>query len=64
MAGVELKILGRDGTEKPPGESGDIYVRSARISDFTYHNLDDVRRSIERDGFVTLGDVGYLDEDG
>jgi long-chain acyl-CoA synthetase len=64
MAGVELRILDRDGREKPPGESGDIYVRSARITDFTYHNLDDVRRSIERDGFVTLGDVGYLDEDG
>jgi long-chain acyl-CoA synthetase len=64
MDGVEVKILNAEGREAPPGESGDIYVRSGRIADFTYHNLDDVRRSIERDGFVTLGDVGYLDKDG
>ena len=64
MDGVEVKILDGAGRALPPGESGDIYVRSGRISDFTYHNLDDVRRAIERDGFVTLGDVGYLDDDG
>ncbi len=64
MDGVEVKILDGAGSEMPPGRSGDIYIRSARIPDFTYHNLDDVRRAIERDGFVTMGDIGYLDEDG
>jgi long-chain acyl-CoA synthetase len=64
MGGVEVKILDREGRPLPPGECGDIYVRSPRITDFTYHNQDQARRAIERDGFVTLGDVGYLDADG
>ena len=64
MDGVEVRILDGEGREKPAGESGEICVRSPRITDFTYHNLDEMRRAIERDGFVTLGDVGYLDEDG
>ncbi len=64
MDGVELKILDELGRELPPGESGEIYIRSSRIADFTYHNLHDMRRAIERNGFVTMGDVGYLDADG
>jgi long-chain acyl-CoA synthetase len=64
MDGVEVRILDGEGHAVPAGESGEIYVRSARITDFTYHNLDDMRRAIERNGFVTLGDVGYLDGDG
>ena len=64
MDGVEVKILAPDGRELPPGESGEIYIRSPRIPNFTYHNHDDMRRAIERDGFVTMGDVGYLDGDG
>lgn len=62
--GVEVKILGVQGRELPPEESGEIYVRSSRIADFTYHNMDHVRRAIDRNGFVTLGDIGYLDRDG
>jgi long-chain acyl-CoA synthetase len=64
MDGVEVRILDGEGRPLPPGACGDIYVRSARITDFTYHNQDQARRAIERDGFVTLGDVGYLDADG
>ncbi|HEX2114660.1 MAG TPA: acyl-CoA synthetase [Alphaproteobacteria bacterium] len=64
MEGIEVKILDSQGRPLPPGECGEIYVRSPRISDFTYHNHDDARRAIDRDGFVTLGDIGYLDEDG
>jgi long-chain acyl-CoA synthetase len=32
--------------------------------DFTYQGADDERRQIDRDGLVTAGDIGYLDEDG
>jgi long-chain acyl-CoA synthetase len=39
-------------------------VHLEALPDFTYHGLDDQRRAIERDGLVTAGDVGYLDEDG
>ena len=31
--------------------------------DFTYHGRDNDRAAIEVNGLVTLGDIGYLDED-
>jgi long-chain acyl-CoA synthetase len=64
MDGIEIRILDTEGRVLPPGVAGDIFVRSPRIADFTYHNRDETRRAMERDGFVTLGDVGYLDADG
>jgi long-chain acyl-CoA synthetase len=43
---------------------GLIYVRQPAYADFTYQNRPEARRAIERDGLITLGDMGYLDSDG
>ena len=48
----------------PQGEIGEIYSRIADNPDFTYHNKPEKRAEIELDGFITSGDVGYIDEDG
>ena len=32
--------------------------------DFTYHNKPEKRTEIDREGFITSGDVGYIDADG
>ena len=48
----------------PQGEIGEIYSRIAGNPDFTYHNKPEKRAEIDRDGFITSGDVGYIDEDG
>jgi long-chain acyl-CoA synthetase len=59
-----VHIVGDDGEELPPGESGTIYFEGAG---FEYHN-DPEKTASSRDpkgrGWTTLGDVGYLDEDG
>jgi long-chain acyl-CoA synthetase len=62
--GAELRFIGDDGRLLPPGEVGEIYSRIAGNPDFTYHNKPDKRTEIDRDGFITSGDVGYFDEDG
>jgi len=62
--GAELRFIGDDGRELPPGEIGEIYSRIAGNPDFTYHNKPDKRAEIDRDGFITSGDVGYIDQDG
>lgn len=60
-----VKILDPYGDSLPVGESGDIYIKSfTGFPDFTYIGNDAKRRDMERDGYVTVGDVGYLDEDG
>ena len=62
--GAELRFIGDDGKELPQGEIGEIYSRIAGNPDFTYHNKPEKRAEIDRDGFITSGDVGYIDEDG
>ena len=61
----EVHIVGDDGEEQPPGEPGTVYFASG--AEFSYHN-DPEKTAESRDpkgrGWTTLGDVGYLDEDG
>jgi long-chain acyl-CoA synthetase len=64
IEGGEIRILAEDGTLLGPGQVGEVYTRLSFYPDFTYHGLPDKRREIERDGFITSGDVGYLDGDG
>ena len=39
-------------------------LRIAGNPDFTYHNKAEKRSEIDREGFITSGDVGYIDADG
>jgi long-chain acyl-CoA synthetase len=56
-------IVGPEGEEQPPGTAGTVYFEGGRP--FEYHNDPDKTASvIDRHGWRTLGDVGYLDEDG
>ena len=64
LDGVELRFLDENGDPVPQGEIGEIYSRAAGNPDFTYHNKPEKRAEIERDGFITSGDVGYIDRDG
>jgi long-chain acyl-CoA synthetase len=62
--GAELRFIGEGGQVLQQGEIGEIYSRIAGNPDFTYHNRPEKRAEIERDGFITSGDVGYIDQDG
>ncbi|MEO8279140.1 MAG: AMP-binding protein [Ideonella sp.] len=64
LPGVELRILDEDGKLKARGEAGLIYVKPDRLADFSYNHGDSARRAMERDGYLTMGDVGYIDADG
>lgn len=59
----ELKICGEDGEELPSGQEGVIYFANGPA--LTYHNAPEkVAEATNRQGWTTLGDVGYLDGDG
>jgi long-chain acyl-CoA synthetase len=62
--GRTIRIYNDDGVVLPPYAEGEVYMSLGSMPNFTYHNADDKRRDIERDGFVTNGDLGYVDEDG
>ncbi|MCZ4316883.1 AMP-binding protein [Comamonadaceae bacterium G21597-S1] len=62
--GREIRIYDDNGARCGPGEVGEVYVSLHGVPDFSYLHAADRRREIERDGLVSNGDVGYLDEDG
>jgi long-chain acyl-CoA synthetase len=64
LPGVSMRILDEEGRELPRGTAGLIYIRQPAYADFTYNNNDAARARMERDGHMTMGDVGYLDEEG
>jgi len=64
LDGVELAILDEQGHRMAPGEVGLIHVHQPAYADFSYVGNEDARQSMERDGLKTMGDLGYLDEDG
>ena len=58
-----VHIVGEEGDELPAGESGTIYFEGG--AQFEYHNDPEKTKGSYNDrGWSTLGDVGYLDEDG
>src|SRR5262249_10824396 len=60
--GTEIRILHGEGNPLPSGVPGLIYGEP--IMSFTYRGAREVDQQTWRGEFYTLGDVGYLDEDG
>lgn len=58
----EMKVLDDDGNKCPPGVAGEIYMRRSPGSAPTYRYVGTTAKS--RDGWDSLGDLGYFDEDG
>jgi long-chain acyl-CoA synthetase len=62
--GLSVRILDEDGVELPPGQVGAIYISSFAGLRFGYHNDPDKTDQAWRDDYFTVGDLGWLDEDG
>jgi long-chain acyl-CoA synthetase len=59
----EIMVADEDGYECPPGRPGTVYMKMS-LTDFVYHG-DPAKTDANRlRGFFTVGDIGYLDEDG
>lgn len=59
----DIHVVGEDGEDLPPGEIGTIYFEGG--GEFEYHK-DEAKTASSRHpkGWSTLGDVGYLDDEG
>lgn len=58
-----LHICNEQGDELPPNTEGAVYFSGAR--DFSYHNAPEkTEQSKNPHGWTTLGDIGYIDNDG
>ena len=62
--GLDIRILGEQGDELGPGEVGQIYVSALGGQRFEYHNATDKTAEAWKGEYYTVGDMGYLDEEG
>ena len=58
----EMRVLDDAGQPLPPGEVGEIYMRRPQGTPETYRYVG--AEAKQRDGWETLGDLGWMDEDG
>jgi len=61
---VEVKVLGKDGSELPPGEKGVLYVRGPNVMKGYYKKPDLTAQAITKDGWLDTGDLAMLTHDG
>jgi long-chain acyl-CoA synthetase len=60
----QIKILDDDGRELPPGTVGTVYLKAPAATRFTYHKDAAKTEGAFRGDVYTVGDLGYLDDDG
>jgi long-chain acyl-CoA synthetase len=53
-----------DGRALPPGETGLVFLKAPAIGRFEYFKDTDKTESAYRGDYFTLGDMGYVDDDG
>ncbi len=62
--GNTAKIIDEKGVELPRGEQGEIMIKGDNVMKEYYKAPDITAKTIEPDGWLHTGDLGYMDEDG
>jgi long-chain acyl-CoA synthetase len=62
--GVEIRVIDENGDRCAPNVQGAIYIKPAGGARFHYHDAAEQTEEAWRDGAFTVGDIGYLDDDG
>jgi fatty-acyl-CoA synthase/long-chain acyl-CoA synthetase len=60
--GQEIRLLDPAGNEVPDGTPGEMWSRNAWLAE--YYNKPDATARNTRDGFFSVGDIAYRDEEG
>ena len=64
MSDVEMKIVDEAGNGLPLGEIGEIVARGPRVMSGYWKDPEKTEKTVDKDGWVHTGDMGYIDEDG
>jgi acyl-CoA synthetase (AMP-forming)/AMP-acid ligase II len=64
MSDVEMKVVDEEGNTLPANEVGEILARGPRVMTGYWKDEEKTAKTIDKDGWVHTGDVGYVDEDG
>jgi len=64
IPGMEVRVVGRDGGDVPPGNPGEIWARGYAIMKSYFNAPQATAEALTSDGWLRTGDVGVLDEAG
>jgi acyl-CoA synthetase (AMP-forming)/AMP-acid ligase II len=59
---IEVRIVRDDGSEAPPDEPGELFIRTSLAMD-GYHRTDEQLSEIQGGEWKSVGDVAYLDDE-
>ena len=62
LTGVELKVVGADGTELPTGDAGELLVRAPSL--FAGYLKRPQLNGVDEEGWFDTGDIAYIDPEG
>ncbi|KMQ87291.1 luciferin 4-monooxygenase [Lasius niger] len=62
---VQIKIVNpENGKILGPNQSGEVWIKTATIMNGYYRNPEATKNTIDEEGWLHSGDIGYFDEDG
>jgi acyl-CoA synthetase (AMP-forming)/AMP-acid ligase II len=64
MADVQMKVVNDDGKTLGVGEVGEILAKGPRAMSGYWKDEEKTKKTIDKDGWVHTGDIGYVDEEG
>ena len=60
VPGISVAIFNEDGNEVDAGETGEIYIKSEVL----FEGYTGGEETKEKDGYISIGDLGHLDDEG
>lgn len=62
--GMDVRVVGPDGSPLPVGETGEIQCHGPNIMLGYYRDPEATAAAIDEHGWLSMGDLGFFDEDG
>jgi HIP---CoA ligase len=64
IPGIEVRVVDNDGKDVEPGGHGEFIVRGYNVARGYYNDPVATAAAIDADGWLSTGDVGFVDQDG
>lgn len=64
VANMTAKIVSEEGKELGPGETGELWLHGPNVMKGYLKNPVATKNTIDADGYLHTGDIGYVDKDG
>jgi long-chain acyl-CoA synthetase len=63
LPSTEMRIIDDNGNALPTGETGEIQIKGPQVM-LGYYNRPEATADVIKDGWMSTGDIGFMDEDG